>query len=513
MLKYQRTKNSIRNTKYGIVYRLINMFGAFLARTMLIRVLGVEYAGLDGLFASILTMLNMAELGFSSAVVYKLYKPIAEKNEEQVCALLNYYRRVYRTIGLIVFCIGIAITPFLNYFVQSDAPDGINIRVLYLIYLLNTCLSYWLFAYRTALINAHQRNDLASKVSSITFIAKYTIQILAVVLLHNYYAYVIVVPLTTLLTNIGTLFITNKYYPQYTCKGNISASDRKDIREKIGALLFNKIGVAIINGSDNIVISTFLGLTVLGIYDSYYYIFNMLHSFFDVFHSSITGGIGNSIITESVEKNYQLYKRLTFLNAWIVGWCSICLLCLYEPFIKLWVGVEKSFPWQFSIVMSLYFYLWMIRFITLIFKNAQGLWMEDRFRAITEGVVNLFLNLIMVRIIGIYGVTISTIIAMATISVPWETHVLFSKYFKRSEKEYYIIFLKNVIITLVTGAITYSLCAGYQGHLILQLLFRGITCIIVPNVIYFLLYRKTDEYSFAIEKGLNVVDKVLKRRS
>ena len=512
MIKYQRTKNSIRNTKYGILYRLINLFGAFLARTMLIRILGVEYAGLDGLFASILTMLNMAELGFSSAVVFKLYKPIAEKNEKQVCALLNYYKKVYRTIGIVVFAVGIAILPFLNILVKSQAPDNVNIRILYLIYLTNTCLSYWLFAYKTALIHAHQRNDLASKVSSATFLAKYIVQILSVLLLHNYYAYAVIVPLTTILTNIGNLLITRKYYPQYQCKGNIDDADRKEIKQKVGALLFNKVGVAIINGSDNIVISSFLGLTTLGIYDSYYYIFNMLHSFFDVFHSSITGGIGNSIITESVEKNYQLYKRLTFLNAWIVGWCSICLLCLYEPFIKLWVGHDKAFPWGFSIVMSVYFYLWMIRFITLIFKNAQGLWMEDRFRAIIEGFFNLFLNLIMVRIIGIYGITISTIIAMIVVSIPWETHVLFSKYFLRSEKEYYLILLKNIAITALAGAVTYFFCIQFKGKEIIELLVRALICIIVPNVILYFINRRSDEFDFAKTQMMKLIIKVMPRR-
>ena len=505
MIKYQRTKNSLRNTAFGVILKIINMVGAFAARTMLIHLLGVEYVGLDGLFVSVLTMLNMAELGFSSAVVYKLYKPIAEGKTETVCALMNYYKRIYRYIGIFVATAGVVMVPFLRYFIKDGAPADINIYILYAIYLGNTCLSYWLFAYKTALLNAHQRNDLASKVNSVAFILKYLLQFVLLLTTRNYYCYAVIIPLTTLLTNVGSALIAKKYYPQYVCKGEISTEDKKEIKEKVTALVYNKVGVAIINGSDNIVISSFLGLTMLGIYDSYYNIFNMLHSFFDVFHNAITAGIGNSIVTESVDDNYKLFDRLNFLNMWVVGWCSICMCCLYQPFINLWVGNEKALTNWFSFLMSIYFYFWMVRFITLIFKNAQGLWREDRFRSISEGVFNLCLNLIMVRFIGIYGITLSTIVAMLVISVPWETRVLFKHYFKRSPKEYYVTLITKTTITLAVGASTYFICTLFKGGLVATLLYRAVICITIPNSIFYLLYHKSEHFDYALSLGKRII--------
>lgn len=498
MIKYQRTKNSLRNTAFGLLLKLINMVGAFAARTMLIYLLGVEYVGLDGLFVSVLNVLNMAELGFSSAVVFKLYQPIAEEDIETVCALMNYYKRIYRYIGLFVAVAGVIMVPFLRHFVKGGTPSDVNIYILYAIYLSNTILSYWLFAYKTALLNAHQRNDLASKVNSFVFILKYIIQFILLLTTRNYYCYAIVIPLTTTLANLGNALIAKKFYPQYVCRGGLKQEDRTEIKEKVTALVYNKIGVAIINGSDNIVISSFLGLTLLGIYDSYYYIFSMLHSFFDVFHNAITAGIGNRIVTESVDDNYKLFDRLNYMNMWIVGWCSICMCCLYQPFIKLWVGEEKALTNWFSVLMAVFFYFWMVRFIVLIFKNAQGLWRQDRFRSISEGGFNLFLNLIMVQIIGIYGITLSTIIAMLLISVPWETGVLFKHYFNRSPKDYYQKLILRTLTTACIGGVTYFICSLFTGGRILTFLFRAVVCFFVPNIIFVLLNYKSEHFSFVL---------------
>lgn len=494
-----RTTNTIRNSKYGMILKMTNMFGAFAVRTVLIRVLGVEYAGLDGLFTSVLTFLNMAELGFSTAIVYKLYKPIAENDTSAVCSLLNFYKKIYRIIGAIVLVVGLLIVPFLDSIIRGNAPDEINIKVLYFIYLFNTCVSYWVFAYKTALLNAYQRNDQISRVTSTVLVLKYILQIVLLLTIRSYYLYLIILPVSTLLTNIGVEIISRKHYPQYICKGDISSEDKKEITKKVTALLFNKIGVTIITASDNIVISAFLGLAILGIYDSYYYVFSMLYGIYSVFHNAIQASVGNSIILESKGKNRQLFNNLSFVNAWLIGWSSICMLCLYSPFISIWIGNGNSLGDKFSCIMAVYFYIWMFRFMVIIFKNAQGLWWEDRFRALFEGVLNLTLNLIAVRYIGIYGITLSTIVAMVIVSVPWEVSVLFSKYFEESPRKYYRTVIINGIITLLVGAITYAILFFIPIEGIAKLICGIIICLIVPNTLFFIMYRKKKEFQWCVE--------------
>lgn len=503
-----RIKNTVRNTAFGVVFKIVTMLGAFASRTMLIYSLGVEYVGLDGLFSSVLSMLNMAELGFGSAIVYKLYKPIAEKDTPQVCALLNYYRTIYRTIGLAVFVVGILLIPYLGIFIKGEAPVGINLVVLYLIYLLNTCCSYWVFAYKSVLLNANNRNDLISKVTSVLYVLRYGLQIVLLLVFKNYYLYAVVLPLITLLTNIGSARICKRYYPDYECRGRISLKDRKEIKTKVTALFFNKIGMTLISASDNVVISSFLGLTVLGIYDSYYYIFSMLYYFFSVFHSAITAGIGNSIVTESKEDNKKIFNRLCFMNSWIVGLCTICLACLYEPFIKLWLGEDKLLGVPFAVLMSIYFYFWMIRFVVLIFKNAQGLWLQDRFRALLEGITNLCLNLLMVRYIGLFGVTLSTIIAMLVVSLPWETRILFKYYFGESTFPYYIKMLKWLLLTVIAGGVTFVMLLPIGGNSLAAFVLRMFICAIVPNLLYLLFYHNSEEFHYTKQLLLRLLSKV-----
>ena len=410
MNKYNLSKNSMRNILFGFILNLLNLAGAFISRTLLIFFLGVEYVGLEGLFSSILMMLNMADLGFGSAIVYKLYKPIAENDTDRVCAFINYYRNIYKCVGTFIFILGILVLPFIDRLVNTNVRIDVNIKILFFIYLLNTSLSYWMFAYKKAILNAHQRNDLESKINSIVVIIRYVMQVLILYNIRNYYVYVIVLPLMTIFSNVANALLVKKYYPQYICKGRLSREEKRELKRKIIALFYDKLGIVLISGSDNIIISLFLGLTMSGIYSSYNYILNMLHKFFDVMHIAITGGIGNRIVTDSTDKNYELFKLINFGNLWLVGWCSICLCCLYKPFIMIWIGKNRALTEWFSLLMAIYFYFWMIRFGVIIFKNAQGLWWEDRFRATIEGVFNLVLNIFLVIRIGIYGIVISTIV-------------------------------------------------------------------------------------------------------
>ncbi|MCI9380415.1 MAG: oligosaccharide flippase family protein [Dorea sp.] len=494
MNKYNLSKNSMRNIIFGFILNLLNLLGAFFSRTLLIYILGVEYVGLEGLFSSILMMLNMADLGFGSAIVYKLYKPIAENDTNKVCAFINYYQKIYRCIGTFIFILGILVLPFIDRIVNTSVPIGVNIEVLFLIYLLNASLSYWMFAYKKAILNAHQRNDLESKINSIVVIIRYVLQVFILYTIHDYYVYVIILPIMTFFSNVGNALLVKKYYPQYICKGRLSDEEKGELKSKIIALFYNKLGVTLINGSDNIIISLFLGLTMSGIYSSYYYIFNMLHKFFEVMHTAVTGGIGNRIVTESTDKNYELFKLINFGNLWLVGWCSICLCCLYKPFIMIWIGKSKALTAWFSLLMAIYFYFWMIRFVVIIFKNAQGLWWDDRFRATIEGVFNLVLNIFLVIKIGIYGIVVSTILAMIIVSIPWETKVLFKNYFNKSTKEYYLTMIKMTLITIVMGLFTYSLCKMIEDKGIISFLIKLLICIVVPNVCEGILCYRNEQF-------------------
>ena len=327
-------------------------------RTAMIYLMGVQYLGLNSLFTSVLQVLNLAELGVGSAMVYSMYKPIAEDDNTTICALMKLYRTYYRVIGLVIAVVGCALTPFIPNLIKSDVPAGINIYILYLLNLGATVLSYWLFAYKNSILQAHQRVDVVSKVTLITNTIQYGLQLFVLWAFHNYYLYVIVMLATQALTNIVTAVCADRLYPKFKPKGSMPRDEVKWINRRIRDLFTAKLGAVIVNSADTIVISAFLGLTVLAIYQNYYFIITAIIGFVTVIFSSVTAGIGNSLVVETKEKNFSDLLKFTFIICWISGICSCCFLNLFQPFMEIWVGKDLMLGFSAVVCFVVYYYVY-----------------------------------------------------------------------------------------------------------------------------------------------------------
>lgn len=510
-MKIERTKNAARNIVWGVIEKIIAIILPFTTRTILIKVLGAEYLGLNSLFTSILQVLNISELGISSAIVFSMYKPIAEDNNELLCALLNLYKKIFIVIGTIILVAGLVIVPFLPNLISGENHTDVNIYVVYLIYLSNTVLSYYLFAYKQALFSAFQRNDLMSKRSTIVSFFASSLQIVFLLLFKNYYIYVLVIPLATILTNILNAVIANKIYPQIQCRGKVPENEIKGIKKRVVGLISYKIYGVVYTSVDVIVISAFLGLVPLAIYNNYFYVQSAILGFLAIITSSITAGVGNKMITNSKEDNYKDFMNFTFANGWIVSWCAVCLTTLYQHFMRTWVGDDLTFPFSIMILFVLYFYLSRVTNMTFTYRAAAGLWWEDRFRPLVLTAVNLFLNLVLVRIIGMYGVLLSTVFCTVFISVPWGTIILFKKYFEKSPKAYFKRIILYVFVTSVVSALTLLLCNFLPSKGWDVLIVKGIICLIVPNILFWFILRNIKEYSYVVVLASRLRNKILAR--
>ena len=502
-IKLSRTKNAVRNIYSGLLNKVFTILFPFLIRTILIKKIGIEYAGLNSLFSSILQVLNLTELGFASAVVYSMYKPIAENDKETICALLNFYKRVYFIIGLVILAIGITLMPFLPHLIKGNVPQDINIYLLYSIYLLNTSLSYLLFGYKNSLLNAHQRRDVISNILTITQGLMNICQIVILLTIKSYYLYVIMMPIFTILNNILVGIITKRMFPEYSCRGKLDISIQKDIRKKVAGLMISKVCQISRNSLDSIFISAFLGLTTTAIYSNYFLILTSISSIMGIITTSIQAGIGNSINTESIEKNYSNMKMFNFLYTWLAGFCCICMACLYQPFIELWIGKNFLLPTSATILLCFYFYIMKAGDISANYCNAVGIWWENKYRYIAETICNFILNLALVKLFGIHGLIIATIITMIFIGHGMGNQVLFKKYFNNIKLSNWIfkVELKNLTITIIAGITTFLICIFIDSILSLsiymKLIIRLLVCILCSNVILFLLYKYTKEYKDA----------------
>lgn len=507
-MRLDRKKNAIRSTIWGVISRIIAIIGPFIIRTIIINNLGQEYLGLSSLFTSILQVLSLAELGFSSAIAYSMYEPIAQNDSELICALLNLFKKVYKIIGVVILIAGVLLIPFLNLLIKGDVPENINIYLLYIMYLANTSISYLLFAYNGVIFSAFQREDITNKIYSSLMVIQYILQVIVLILSRNYYLYYIVVPIVSILNNIVTFLMARKIYPTYIPKGKVPDKIVINIKQKLKGVLISKFCGLTRNTFDSIIISTFMGLTAVAIYSNYYYILSNVSAIIVIIVTSMRAGIGNSIAMDSEEKNYHDFNKFTFMYMWIASICSICLLCLYQPFMCIWTGKENMFP--FTIVVLLVVYFWGLALGDMIdaYSGAVGLWWENRYRTIVEAITNLGLNIILGYFGGIYGIVVSTVITIYFFNFFWKLKILYKYYFKSYKVNDY---LKKIcfyaFVTTVSGIITFWVTNYMIKDNIIYILLGAIICVVVTNLIYIIFYRKLKVASEAKSFLFNLVKK------
>ena len=500
-MQLDRTKNAKRNFVFGVLYRLLMIILPFILRTIVIKYLGDLYAGATSLFNSILSVLNLAELGIGTSIVYCMYKPIAEGDDDKICALLKLYKKAYATIGISILTIGLILTPFIPKLVNGSFPSDLNIYVVFIIQLLSTCVTYFMFAYKSALIEAFQRNDISSIVHSVLAFLEYIIQILLMIIFHNYYIYLIISPCFNIIYNIIIAIIVNKKYPKYIPKGKLDKEETSIIISKVRSLFIYKIGNVVSNSVDNIFLSAYIGLTTVFMYNNYYYVISSLFTILSVYYSSMLAGLGNKMVLETKEENYDLFNKLFFLQGWIIGWMTTCLLCLFQDFITLWVGEVYTFDLYIVILLCIYFYTWKINDIAHTFKDAAGLWEYDRFRPFIASLLNLAINLLLINKIGVSAVIISTISCEITFSLFWGVRILFNKYFKINFVEYLKKYILYTLYAAFMCTCTYLICSLIHiNSLLLQLIIKGIICIIVPNIIFIFINQHSDNLKWTFNE-------------
>lgn len=483
MAKIERTKNATRNVLFGFILKVYTLFVPFLMRTALIYLLGIQYLGLSSLFTSILQVLNLAELGVGSAMVYSMYKPIAEDDSVTICALMKLYKIYYRVIGIIIALLGVLLTPFIPKLISGSVPNDINIYILYYLNLSATVLSYWLFAYKNSILMAHQRTDIVSKVTLVTSTFQYIFQIGVLYFFRNYYYYVMVTLITQVLTNVMTAVCANKLYPTYKPYGDLDKNEVNNINQRIKDLFTAKLGTVLGTSVNSIVISANLGLSVLAVFHNYYLIVNSIIGFIQIIFTSIRAGIGNSLIIENEEKNYNDFNKLVFIILWIVTVCAACFATMCQPFMQLWVGKSLMLPDYMVGLFCVMFFLMVIQNLSCAYKDAAGIWHEDRFRPIITGIVNLILNIAFVHVWGLQGIIIATILSYLFIAMPWIVHNLFKLVFKRNASSYIFQIVKGFFLFCFIGTFCYVLCSFFTLNGLPKLIVNSIIAISVSNLI------------------------------
>lgn len=489
-----RVKYSIINIATGLIGQGLSLILSFISRIVFVNTLNAEYLGINGLFTNIIYVLSLVELGIGQAIIYSLYKPIAEDNKAKIQALMNLYAKTYRIIGSVVFLLGIIISLFLDLIIK-DQPNIPNLQFIFILFLLNTVITYF-YAHKRSIIIANQKNYVINIIHYTFYIIVNILQIIVLIQTHNFIFFILVQFFFNLISNLFIAYMSNKMYPFLKKKNNakLDRKNQKIISKNVYAMMFHRVGDVVVFGTDNILISSFFGVVWVGLYSNYLLITQALNTILGQIFSSITASVGNLNVEEEVEKKLFIFNVTFFVNFWIYGISSICLVNLFNPFIEFWLGNEYTMEMSIVILIVVNFYLSGIRKATLTFKDAFGLFWYDRYKPLAEVLINIFGSIILMKFIGIQGVFLGTIISTITTCLWIEPYVLFKYGLYKSVKPYFAKLSLYTAVLAFSGSLVYFLSIYISDINVIAISYRLIISLIIPNLIFYVIFRKTQEF-------------------
>lgn len=508
MNKQSRTINSIYNIIVAVGCQILGALLGFVTKTIFIKLLGDTYNGMLGFFANVISVLSLAELGLGGAIIFALYKPISENNIERLQSLMLFYKKIYYYISFIVLALGVVVLPFLPLLMKEVANDN-NIYLYYFIYLLNSVASY-LFIYKSALLNADQRNRIVRLVQTAYMILRNLIEIGVLLLTHNFIAYLFVQLCCTILNNFTISVIANKLYPWLKTKAKtLPKEDVKKIFSDVKAVVCYKVGGVLLNNTDNILITLILGVVAVGFYSNYMMFVALVMGVLELTISALTGSVGNLNASVEIKKVKKIYNSINFINFWLYSFCSIAVLALIDDVILLWLGDARVLPLGVSFALATN--LFVLGFLqgNMVFRNTTGLFRKTKYTLIITAILNILFSIGMGFAWGIAGIVFATSIARLLTNFWYEPYILHKEVFQTSSRGYFIKVAKYCIVAVVAGAITYFVAnlIPYMGFI--SILYKAGICLVIPNVILLLCFCKTSEFKDVLFR----VKELLKRKT
>lgn len=488
-----RVEKTKKNFIYAVVLQITKIILVFVNRIIFVKILGPVYLGINGLFSNILSMLSVADLGITTAMMYSLYKPLAEHDEDKISMYIHYFKKVYNIIALAVLILGIVLIPFLKYIV--NLPENVeHIYLYYMLLVINTALTY-LYIYKTTLLSADQKMYIISKYDTIFQFVMFVMQIVVLVITKSFMLYLLSNLICTLLGNFFKAKEADKLYP-FLKKQNkeIDKAEKKSIYTNVKSMFLYKIGGVIQSNTDNILISIFVGTVAVGYYSNYSTIIVTITSFVTLIFTSIKASIGNYVNTQSIEEQFKMYNILEILNFWLVGFCFICFIQLIPPFIKICFGEEYLLSQSVLILASLNFYTANIRQTLWTYRETTGMYNNSiKYVTLVTAIINIILSIILGKYFSLEGIIAATIISRMIYAWWKEPKLIFNKYFKESSKGYFVKYIVRVIYIIIVLLIVNFVGSYIKiNNIYLNFMVNAIVTVILTIILLILPYLKNE---------------------
>ncbi len=508
-----RTEYSMLNIMTGLGGYLINTILGLVCRMVFTRTLTVDYLGINGLFTNILTMLSLAELGIGSAIVYALYKPLAENDEEKVATLVKFYGSCYKIIGIVVAIIGVILIPFLSILITEQPAIKESLYLIYALYLFNTASTYF-FSYRSSLIAAAQQNYIVTGVNYLVTIIQSIIQMIWLIVTHEYIGYLIISSIGTMIYNITISYIAKQKFP-YIVKKDIKSLDQEEksgLIRNVRALVIWKLSGLLVNSTDNIIITYFSGLATVGLSSNYTLLSGTLNSLLNQIFNGITASVGNLNASETVEKKINIFNVLNLANFWLFGWASIGIFVLSSDIVHLMFGSEYVLPINIPFVIALNFYMVGIQNVVWTFGNTLGLFRQGRYLQIVTAAINLACSIWLGKKWGLFGILIATAIARLFTGTWYDSFKIYKYGFGRSVFPYYRKRLLYFVVLIFTGGICYLLAGLATFSVVGNVSYKIAICCIIPNLIFLFIFCQSREFQYYRKLFVQIKSRLLEKR-
>jgi len=495
MKNRSRTEYTMINTSVGIGGYILNTILGFVCRVVFTQCLSADYLGVNGLFTNILTMLSLAELGVGGAIIYALYRPLAENNEEKIASLVKFYSTAYRIIGIVVAVLGLAMMPFLNLIITEQPDIRESIYLLYLISLFNTASTYF-FSYRSSLIIAAQRNYVVAAVNYAVTITESVLQIVLLLATRNYIAYLLIKTAGTFVYNVLVYLIAGRMFPYIKKKGvpALPKDERRGLFSNIRDLLIYKISSLLVNNTDNILITFFSGLVSTGLVSNYTMLVSTLNSLMNLLFNGLTASVGNHNALETKQKKYEMFSFLNMMNFWVFGWGALGILFCSSDIVKLFFGDEYVMPTGIPLIMAVNFFSVGMMNAVWTYKHTMGLFRYGRFMQFGTAILNISFSVLLGKLWGVFGILTATFIARMFTSLWYDPYAVFTYGFEKSPLLYVKKLAKYMLILLVAAVLCQLSFTVLRGPLIVQTLLKIILCSVVTNVVFVLAFCGSSEF-------------------
>lgn len=519
MANNSRTKNSVINLITSMGGQLLSILMRFVVRTVFIRTLGAQYLGINGLFADILTMLSLTELGIDTAINFQLYKPLANKDDKRVRVLLKFYKLAYRVIGLAILLLGVCLIPLLPHLIRdydSLAPMGINATVIFLLYLMQSVSSYLFFAYRSVVMRANQKKYVLDVADYAVTLVANVVKILVLIFFKDFVLYTASALLFYIIQNLVNAVIAQKYYPGLFTKeeDSLSREEIKGLFQDCGAIFVYKVNAVVLKATDNLVLSKFIGLTMVGLYSNYLLFCTTIKTLLSKVYAAVSASMGNLFATSDMEKRYRFFQIMNYLTFLLYGTAGVGLAVCSDELIRVWVSDTYVIPQPFATLIGLE--TLMIGLVNNMgqIRNVSGVFRQMWFRPVLGIVINLVVSVALVQVCGIYGVILGTIVSLLLTNFLVDPSVIHKHSFQnyRPVSEYY---KKNLLYLAVLAAVCAAdmwLCSVFfVDHGWFSVIVHGIIVAVSVPAAFVGLFWRSHECRYLVQLVKRIVGKVLRR--